>query len=91
LGLGVAVFELEGEQYALLSFELPRSKLPARLTPAERGVALLVLEGMANAEIARARNTSTHTVANQLRRIYEKLGVAGRTELVQRCCPTTEP
>ncbi len=84
-GLGVTVFELEGEQYALFSFDLPDSELPANLTPAERVVARLALEGLSNADIARARRTSVNTVANQLRCIYEKLGVAGRSELVRQC------
>ena len=54
------------------------------LTKAEREVALQLLRGRSNGAIARARNTSPHTVANQLRAIYGKLGVGSRRELSAR-------
>lgn len=68
--LGVLVLEREkrGEQ------------LP--LTTAERAVATLAVEGLSNAEIATRRGSSERTVANQLARIYEKLGIGSRAELV---------
>ncbi len=43
---------------------------------------LAVLAGKSNADIARARDTSTRTVANQLASIYGKLGISSRHELV---------
>lgn len=51
------------------------------LSPAEREVARLAREGRSNAEIACARGTSPRTVANQLARIYKKLGVGSRVAL----------
>lgn len=54
----------------------------ASLTPAERAVALLAVEGLSNAEIAERRRATPKTVANQLRRVYAKLGVRSRFALV---------
>ena len=44
------------------------------LTPAEREVVRLACRGLDNAAIAKALSKSEQTVANQLRRVYEKLG-----------------
>lgn len=63
--------------------EAPEPALKA-LTRAEREVSRLMLRGLTNAAIARARVTSRYTVANQLRAIYQKLGVSSRRELVAR-------
>jgi DNA-binding CsgD family transcriptional regulator len=57
----------------------------APLSQAEAGVAALLLEGKSNADIARARGTSVHTVANQVANIFKKLGVASRSELYALC------
>lgn len=54
------------------------------LTDAERDVASAVMRGLANAAIASARGTSTRTVANQVRKVFEKLGVHSRGELRAR-------
>jgi DNA-binding CsgD family transcriptional regulator len=53
------------------------------LTPAERRVALLALNGYANAAIAQTLFVTTKTVETHLSRAYRKLGVAGRRELRQ--------
>lgn len=53
-----------------------------RLSRAEREVVDLVLEGCSNAEVAERRRTSAHTVANQLKAVFRKLGCSGRSELV---------
>jgi len=53
----------------------------APLSPGERDVARLARTGLSNAEIARARGTSPRTVANQLARIYRKLGMGSRMDL----------
>jgi DNA-binding NarL/FixJ family response regulator len=53
-----------------------------RLPRALREVAELAVSGASNDEIASARGRSARTVANQLARCYELLGVRGRTELV---------
>jgi hypothetical protein len=42
----------------------------------------MVAEGLPNSEIALKLQVSTHTVKNHLFRIYEKLGVSNRVEVV---------
>lgn len=52
------------------------------LTPAEREVARLILEGASNAEIAGRRGSSLRTVEKQVASCLRRLGVASRGELV---------
>jgi len=52
------------------------------LTKRENDVVSLVTEGHSNREIARKLGLSEHTVSNYLFRIYEKLGISTRVELV---------
>src|SRR6185295_2705568 len=77
-------FELGGEQFALLTHPHAAGGDDGGLTAAEREVAALLLAGGSNAEIAQARRTSVHTVANQLAAIFRKLDVRSRFELIAR-------
>ena len=52
-----------------------------RLTEAEREVARLVVAGLSNEAIARRRNVSLRTIANQVSSIYRKLAIRSRREL----------
>jgi DNA-binding NarL/FixJ family response regulator len=52
------------------------------LTPREEQVVALVAEGLANREIAQQLNLSEHTIKKYLFRIFEKLGISTRVELV---------
>ena len=54
------------------------------LTPTERRLAELVAEGRSNKEIAAALFVTPKTVGTTLSRLYAKLGVHSRTELVRR-------
>ena len=56
----------------------------AGLSNRERGIADLILMGKSDKEIAAAFGLSPRTVANHNRRIYRKLGVAGRYELIAK-------
>ncbi|MEY4508558.1 MAG: hypothetical protein RLZZ450_680 [Pseudomonadota bacterium] len=56
--------------------------LAAALTAAEQEVMRLVRRGLSNREIAAARDTSTNTVANQLRALLRKTGVSSRRGLL---------
>lgn len=51
------------------------------LTPRERAISAQVARGKRNREIAEALGISEGTVKIHLHRVYEKLGVANRTEL----------
>jgi DNA-binding NarL/FixJ family response regulator len=52
------------------------------LTPREEQVVALVAEGLSNRETARELKISEHTVKKYLFRIFDKLGVSSRVELV---------
>src|SRR3984893_6509676 len=52
------------------------------LTKRQDEVVNLVAEGLPNSQIARKLGITKHTVNNYLFRIYDKLGISNRTELV---------
>jgi DNA-binding NarL/FixJ family response regulator len=52
------------------------------LTPREEQVVALVAEGLGNRQIAGELNLSEHTIKKYLFRIFEKLGISSRVELV---------
>jgi len=52
------------------------------LTKREEDLVRLVADGLSNRDIARKLNLSEHTVKNYIFRIFEKLGVSNRVELV---------
>jgi DNA-binding CsgD family transcriptional regulator len=54
----------------------------SQLTQRERDVARLVALGRSNKEIATELDISTWTVAGYLRRVFAKLGVCSRAEMV---------
>jgi two-component system nitrate/nitrite response regulator NarL len=56
-----------------------------RMTKRERDVVRLAVEGLSNREIARELGLTEHTVKNYLFRIFDKLGVSNRVELVLSC------
>lgn len=64
------------------SLRVLNSQGDSLLTPREQQVVALVVEGLANRPIARELNLSEHTVKKYLFRIFEKLGVSTRVELV---------
>jgi DNA-binding CsgD family transcriptional regulator len=76
-GALVAVFELEREQPGVAPAQL------AALTPREQEVAILVVDGLADREIAEALCLSPHTVSDYVKRIYRKLDVDSRVALTR--------
>jgi DNA-binding CsgD family transcriptional regulator len=52
------------------------------LTRREEQIVGMVIEGLPNQEIAVKLGVSAHTVKNHLFRVYEKLGISNRVELV---------
>jgi DNA-binding NarL/FixJ family response regulator len=61
------------------------------LTPREEQVVALVAEGLGNRQIARELNLSEHTIKKYLFRVFEKLGVSSRVELVLYAVNNGEP
>ncbi|MEZ4265996.1 MAG: helix-turn-helix transcriptional regulator [Myxococcota bacterium] len=78
-GVELSPMDIDGVQFVVVA--VPRDAPMARLSPAEQEVVRLVLDGRSNREIAAARGVSVKTVANQLRAVYEKLGICSRFEL----------
>lgn len=81
---------IDEEQYLILSsngegftpgVDLPPS-ITDRLTPREIQIAMQVAKGKYNKQIARDINVSEWTVSSHLRRIYAKLDVRTRAEMV---------
>ena len=69
-----------------LSSGLPPFVIDARgkilLTKREQEIVSKVAEGLKNREIAELLNVSEHTVKNHLFRIFERLGISSRAELI---------
>jgi DNA-binding NarL/FixJ family response regulator len=57
----------------------------SRVTGREAAVVRLAIEGLSNREIAQQLTLSEHTVKNYLFRVFDKLGVSNRVELVIAC------
>ena len=85
----VGTFVRDGSRFAVLGVALDDGPMRA-LSNAEREVAELAIQGFGNADIARLRQTSVHTVANQMGSIFRKLEVASRCHLAARLalCPS---
>jgi DNA-binding CsgD family transcriptional regulator/GAF domain-containing protein len=73
----IAVLELEREHPAIAP------QLLAPLTPREREVATLVVEGLSDREIAERLMLSHHTVTQYVKRTYRKLDVDSRVTLTR--------
>jgi len=81
-GLVVDLIEVGGEEYAVFRWG---TDAPAQeLTAAERSVLEHVVAGASNAAIARARGSSTRTVANQVASLLRKLGARSRFDLIRQ-------
>lgn len=61
-----------------------REQDPGRLTPQEQRVAELAAEGLTNTQIAAALHLSPKTVGHHLGRVYAKLGLSSRRELIRK-------
>jgi DNA-binding CsgD family transcriptional regulator len=81
-------FKVEGNEYLILSYPVPRWNVPEVLSPAEELIARRLLAGESCAEIARSRGTAARTVANQIASIFAKLKVKSRLELAAKCAAT---
>jgi RNA polymerase sigma factor (sigma-70 family) len=85
LGSLITVLELQRDQA-----EISTQTLTA-LTPREREVALLVVDGRSDREIAQRLHLSHHTVSQYVKRIYRKLDVASRVTLTRLLLELQEP
>jgi DNA-binding CsgD family transcriptional regulator len=68
----------------------PRDTSAAQLSPQELQIAGLVAEGLTNREIAAQLYLSPRTIDYHLRKVFSKLGIGSRTELVRHGLPQRE-
>ncbi len=61
------------------------SSVESRMTKREAEVVHLAVEGLSNREIGQQLGLTEHTVKNYLFRVFDKLGVSNRVELVLSC------
>jgi two-component system nitrate/nitrite response regulator NarL len=65
-----------------MSMRRPDDSSLSSLSKREQDVVLCVADGLSNREIAQRLNLTEHTVKNYLFRVFEKLGVSSRVEVV---------
>ncbi|HYQ04694.1 MAG TPA: LuxR C-terminal-related transcriptional regulator [Polyangiaceae bacterium] len=78
-----AEFDYRGGRYRVLCVPSPYSVFDRFLSPAEKAVMRMRLEGKSHAEIAERRRTSRRTVANQVATAFHRLGVSCRSDLME--------
>lgn len=72
----------EGVRYILLRCIDLQQKQPANLSPREQEIVRMLTKGLQNKNIAQVLEISPHTVATYMKRIFAKLGVNSRTEII---------
>jgi two-component system response regulator DesR len=75
--------EMIDDEFAVFSWD-GTDRTSESLTDAERDVLRHVASGASNAQIAKLRRSSVHTVANQVSSLLRKLGAASRYDLMRR-------
>jgi DNA-binding NarL/FixJ family response regulator len=65
-----------------IPFRCVNSRGELLLTKREEEIIPLIAQGLTNKEISARLNLSEHTIKNHLFRIYEKLGISSRVELI---------
>lgn len=76
------VSAFEAARSSSLSLKIVDAKGANLLSKREEDVVKLLMEGLSNREIARNLFLSEHTIKNYLFRVFDKLGVSSRTELL---------
>ena len=92
--VGAPPWEERAEAELRATGETARRRDPStldQLTPQELQIAGLVAAGMTNRQIAAQLYLSPRTIDYHLRKVFSKLGVASRTELVRMGVPEQEP
>ncbi len=77
----LAEVAIHGEDLLVGAYPLINEERVGDLTDAERTVLAHLVSGSTNHDIAKKRQSSEHTVANQVQSIFRKLGVMSRSEL----------
>jgi DNA-binding NarL/FixJ family response regulator len=89
-GLGAIPWEQRAESELRATGETARKRDPStldQLTPPGASDRRLVAEGLTNRDIAAQLYLSPRTIDYHLRKVFSKLGIASRTELVRQGLP----
>jgi ATP/maltotriose-dependent transcriptional regulator MalT len=92
-GLGTAPFAERAEAELRATGERARKRDPSTLddlTPQELQIASLVAQGLTNRDIASQLFLSPRTIDYHLHKVFSKLGIASRTELIRNGVPTRQ-
>lgn len=82
-GSAVSVYSISNGDYLLAHAPRPHWERFPQVTASERQIADLIIEGRPNSYIARVRQTSVHTVENQVASLFRKLKASGRFDLLR--------
>ncbi len=74
--------EIDGARYTLMRSAPKPTQLQVSLSPREKEIVHLVSKGLPNKTIAAVLDISPWTVATHLRRVFTKLAVSSRAEMV---------
>jgi DNA-binding CsgD family transcriptional regulator len=75
---------VDGVEYALVRYLPPPTAPAVGLSPREEAIVRLIIRGHSNKAIAHIIDISPWTVATHLRRVFAKLEVSSRSEMVAR-------
>ena len=92
--LGTVPWAQRAEAELRATGETTRKRDPStldELTPQELQIAGMVAQGMTNKDIAARLYLSPRTIDYHLRKVFSKLGIASRTELVRHGLPQRAP
>lgn len=81
LGEGVAPAIARAYHARFIRLREHREAVLARLTPAQRRVTLLLVEGHSETQVGAAIGRSAHTIHDHTKTIYQSLGVSNRLQL----------
>lgn len=84
LHLSTRLAELRSKSVSELTGSNATASVKERLTPREMQIAELVVQGLTNAQIGAALWITEHTVKQALKRMFRKLEISSRAELVAR-------
>lgn len=84
LHLSTRLAEMRSKPVSELAGSNTTSAVKERLTPREMQIAELVAQGLTNAQIGAALWITEHTVKQALKRMFRKLEISSRAELVAR-------
>jgi DNA-binding CsgD family transcriptional regulator len=85
------IYSIGGGEWFMASSPRPDWSGFPEVTKSERSIALAIIEGQSNTEIAKVRDTSVHTVENQVASLFRKVNASGRFDLIRVLYQDTAP